>query len=100
MIDATNVQMEARKPLLALASEYDVPAAAIVLNLADQICLARCKDRLHRNVEPRVIAAQLADLQRSLPNLANEGLRQVCILDSTEAINSLEITISVSPILI
>ena len=38
VIDATNVQMEARKPLLALAQEYHCLAIAIVLNLPEGVC--------------------------------------------------------------
>src|ERR1043165_511572 len=38
VIDATNVQTEARKPLVALAKEHDVLPVAVVLNLKDDIC--------------------------------------------------------------
>src|SRR5262245_33902794 len=36
VVDATNVQPEARKPLVALAREYHVLPVAIVLNLSDR----------------------------------------------------------------
>ena len=98
VIDATNVQSEARKPLLALAGEYNVPAVAIVLNLAEQTCHERAQMRLHQRIDPEIIAIQLADLRRSLPNLKSEGLCQVFILDSPEAIKSVEISAPVSPI--
>src|SRR5690349_14802943 len=38
VIDATNVQPESRKPLVALAREYHVLPVAIVLNLPDRLC--------------------------------------------------------------
>src|SRR5436309_1072687 len=38
VIDATNVQPEARKPLVALAREYHVLPVAIVLNLPERLC--------------------------------------------------------------
>src|SRR5437588_2713826 len=38
VIDATNVQIEARKPLLALAREYHCLPVAIVLNLPEKLC--------------------------------------------------------------
>jgi predicted kinase len=41
VIDATNVQPESRKPLVALAREHDVLPTAIVLNLSEDICNAR-----------------------------------------------------------
>src|SRR5438045_1008390 len=38
VVDATNVQPEARKPLVALAREYHVLPVAIVLNLPEKLC--------------------------------------------------------------
>src|ERR1041384_3294523 len=38
VVDATNVQPEARKPLVALAREYHVIPVAVVLNLPDRLC--------------------------------------------------------------
>lgn len=40
VVDATNVQPEARKPLVALAREYHVLPVAIVLNLPEHLCHA------------------------------------------------------------
>src|SRR5918997_1096675 len=37
VIDATNVQPEARRPLLALAKEHDALAVAIVLNMPERL---------------------------------------------------------------
>src|ERR671926_927986 len=41
VVDATNVQPEARRPLLALAKEHDVLPVAIVLNVPEQLCHER-----------------------------------------------------------
>src|SRR5215471_18256557 len=38
VIDATNVQPEARKPLVALARQFHVLPVAIALNLPERIC--------------------------------------------------------------
>ncbi len=38
VIDATSVQPESRKPLVALAREHDVLPVAIILNLSERIC--------------------------------------------------------------
>src|SRR6267142_4676137 len=46
VIDATNVQPEARKPLVALAREYDVLPTAIVFNLPERLCQDRNRGRL------------------------------------------------------
>src|ERR1700742_3611394 len=41
VVDATNVQPEARKQLVALAREHDVLPVAIVLDLPEELCIAR-----------------------------------------------------------
>src|SRR5579859_2857337 len=41
VIDATNVQPEARKPLVALAREYHCLAVAIVFDLPQKLCEER-----------------------------------------------------------
>src|ERR671933_1651915 len=41
VVDATNVQPEARKPLVALAREHHVLPVAIVLNLPERLCHER-----------------------------------------------------------
>src|SRR5678815_2354397 len=38
VVDATNVQPEARKPLVALARQYHVIPVALVLNLSERQC--------------------------------------------------------------
>ena len=58
VVDATNVQPEARKPLVALAREYHVIPVAIVLNLPTRLCEDRNRDRPDRNFGPHVIRQQ------------------------------------------
>src|SRR5437588_12636975 len=41
VVDATNVQPEARRPLVALAKEHDVLPVAIVLDLPESVCTQR-----------------------------------------------------------
>ena len=45
VVDATNVQPEARKPLVALAREFHVLPVAIVLNLPEKVCHERNQSR-------------------------------------------------------
>src|SRR5919109_42740 len=54
VVDATNVQPEARKPLVALARQYHVIPVALVLNLPDRVCQDRNKQRADRNFGPHV----------------------------------------------
>src|SRR6478736_8442601 len=49
VVDATNVQPEARKPLVALAREYDVLPTAIVFNLPERLCQDRNRGRPDRD---------------------------------------------------
>src|SRR3712207_149301 len=49
VVDATNVQAEARKPLVALAREYHVLRVAIVLNMPERLCQERNAARPDRS---------------------------------------------------
>lgn len=84
VIDATSVQPEARRSLLALAREHDVLAAAIVFNMPERICQERNRARPDRSFGPHVVRRQLQDLRRSLGGLQREGFRHVCVLDTPE----------------
>lgn len=48
VVDATNVQRDARKPLVALAREFHVLPVAIVLNLPEKLCHERNQSRQDR----------------------------------------------------
>lgn len=82
VIDATNVQKRARASLLAMARTYRRPAVAIVFNLPVEVCIEQDRKRTHRRVGAEVIRKQTHDLQRSLPDLENEGISRVYILSS------------------
>jgi len=58
VVDATTVQPEARKPLVALAREYDVLPTAIVLNLPERSAGTANRGRLDRDFGAHVIAAR------------------------------------------
>ena len=91
VVDATNVQAEARKPLVELARRYHVLPVAIVLDLPERLCQARNQDRTDRAFGPHVIRQQRSQLQRSLRNLQREGFRHVHVLQSEDAIASVEL---------
>src|SRR5688572_28222176 len=48
VVDATNVQPEARKPLVELARRYHVLPVAIVLDLPERLCQERNRSRPDR----------------------------------------------------
>ena len=91
VIDATNVQPEARKSLLELARQYHVLPCAIVLNVPERVCLERNKARPDRDFGAHVIRTQAQNLRRSIRGLDREGFRHVYILSSPEEIDSAEI---------
>ena len=86
VVDATNVQPEARKPLVALAREYHVLPVAIVLDLPERLCRERNRERADRQFGPHVVRQQVSQLRRSLRQLGREGFRHVHVLRSPDEI--------------
>ncbi|MDN3506642.1 MAG: polynucleotide kinase-phosphatase [Simkaniaceae bacterium] len=91
VIDATNVQPEARKSLLHLARKYHCPAVAIVINPPQKICIQRNKSRQDRNFGDHVIKQQSHHLDRSLKFFKKEGFRYIHSLTDPDQIDSCEI---------
>jgi protein phosphatase len=92
VVDATNVQIEARKPHVALAREYHVLPVAIVLNLPEKLCHERNQSRPDRQFGPHVVRNQSQQLRRSLRGLEREGFRHVFVLSLPEEIAATTIT--------
>src|SRR6266568_2340200 len=91
VIDATNVQAEARKPIIALARQFHCIPVAIVFDLSEKLCHERNRNRPDRDFGPHVIRQQSQQLRRSLRNLQREGFRTVHILHSPEEVDAAEI---------
>ena len=92
VIDATNVQVEARKPLLALAREYHCLTVAIVFNMPTKLCQERNEARPNRNLKPHVIRQQSQQLRRSLHNLKREGFQRfVYVMSTQEAVEAIRV---------
>ena len=88
VVDATNVQKEARKGLIQLAREYHTLPVAIVLDIPQRICEDRNAKRPDRNFGNHVIRQQKQQLKRSIRGLKREGFRQIYVLKSPEDANS------------
>jgi protein phosphatase len=88
VVDATNVQTEARKPLVALAREFHVIPVAVVLNLNERLCQDRNRERPDRNFGPHVIRQQSQQLRRSIRNLKREGFRHIFELSKPEEVDA------------
>ncbi|GIH69498.1 polynucleotide kinase-phosphatase [Sphaerimonospora thailandensis] len=84
VVDATNVQWEARKKLIELARAHDVLVDAIVLDVPEEVAIARNADRPDRSFGPQVIRRQRKDLRRSLGRIGRDGFRRVHVLRGEE----------------
>ena len=91
VIDATNVQKEARASVLRFAKEQNCHAVAIVLDIPEKICRERNGKRPDRNIGGHVITRQGDQLRRSIRLLQKEGFRYVYVLKSEEEIANVEI---------
>ena len=91
VIDATSVQPQARKSLVALARENDCLPVAIVLNMPEALCLARNEGCPDRSFGPHVVRQQAQQLRRSLRGLKREGFRYVFVLNSPEEVDAVSI---------
>ena len=92
VIDATNVQPEARRELVMLAREHDVLPAAIVLDLPEKLCAERNAGRPDRDFGPHVLRRQRGQLRRGLRGLGREGFRTVHVLHTPEEVAAAAIT--------
>ncbi|MEV4501958.1 polynucleotide kinase-phosphatase [Streptomyces klenkii] len=94
VVDATNVQAEARRQLVRVAREHDVLPIAIVLDVPEEVCAARNAGRSDRAGLPRhVIQRHRRELRRSLRGLEREGFRKVHVLRGAEEVEAAEVVL-------
>jgi protein phosphatase len=91
VVDATNVQPEARKPLVEVARQYHCLPVAVVFDLPEKLCQERNKTRTDRDFGPHVIRQQRQQLQKSIRNLKREGFRHIFVLSSPEDVAAVTI---------
>ena len=91
VVDATNVQPDARRKLVALAREHDVLPVAIVLDLPERLCADRNATRPDRQFGPQVLRRQRDQLRRGLKGMQREGIRIVHTLRSAEEVAAVEL---------
>ena len=91
VIDATNVQKEARASVLRLAREQNCHAVAIVLDIPEKIIKDRHEKRPDRDFGGNVLTRQSTQLKQSLKHLQKEGFRYVYVLKTEEEIADVEI---------
>ena len=92
VVDATNVQPEARKPLVALAREFHCLPIAVVLDLPERLCQDRNQSRPDRDFGPHVVRNHVKSLRQSLRGLEREGFRHVFVLRTPEEVETATVT--------
>jgi protein phosphatase len=91
VVDATNVQAEGRKPLVALARQYHVLPVAVVLDVPDAVAHERNAHRPDRHhLGPHVIARHRQDLRKSLRHLREEGFRHIHHLRGVDEVDAVQ----------
>jgi protein phosphatase len=88
VVDATNVQPEARKPLVALARQHHCLPVAVVFDLPERLCQDRNRGRPDRAFGPHVVRQQCQQLRRSLRGLRREGFSHVFTLSSPQEVEA------------
>ncbi len=91
VIDATNVQPQARRPLIELAHRYHCVPVAIAFELPEPIC-QQWNGQRERMVPRQAVHRHAEQLRRSLGQLRREGFRVVHVLESPEAIDRAVVT--------
>ena len=88
VVDATNVQREARAALVQLARRHHVLAVAVVLDVPESVCHERNAGRADRDFGPHVVRNQRSQLRRSFGSLRKEGFHQVAFLKGVGEVDS------------
>lgn len=92
VVDATNVQPEARKGLVAMARKWHALTVAIVFELPEALAVARNAERPDRQFGAGPVRRQMQNLKRSLRGMQREGIRYVHMLRSVEDVDAVTIT--------
>ena len=91
VVDATNVQPQARQTLVQLARDYHVLPAAIILDVPERVAEDRNRARPERrHLGRHVVPQQRQQLRRSLKLLKQEGFRHVFHLRGPEEIDAVQ----------
>ena len=96
VVDATNVQPEARKPLIELARQHHVLPVAVVFDLPLRVLRERHQQRPDRDFREHVLQRHQRDLKQSLRNLSREGFRHVFVFEEPEQVT--EATLQRTPL--
>lgn len=91
VIDATNLQKDARKPILELARSQHCIPVAIVFDLPEKLCHERNQFRQGGSLSAHSIRHQAQLLRQSIHHLKLEGFTHIYILRSQEEVDQVAI---------
>ncbi|NBO92451.1 MAG: hypothetical protein EBV06_09110 [Planctomycetia bacterium] len=91
VVDTTNLQAEARRPLIDLARRYHYLTCAIVFDVGEAVCQQQNAARVERIVPAHIIAQHSQALSRALVGLDKEFFTHRYILRSRDEIDSARI---------
>ncbi|MEK7831437.1 MAG: AAA family ATPase [Acidobacteriota bacterium] len=92
VVDATNLQFRARRPLLRMARAHQVPIVAVVFRVPLETCLAHNQSRPERQVSQEVLALHQQQLDTVLleldrARLDREGYSQIYVIEKSDLAN-------------
>ena len=91
VVDATNVQPESRKGLIALARKWHALAVAITFELPEELAVTRNAARSDRQFGAGPVRRHMQALKRSIGGMNREGIRYVHRLRSVDEVDAVEI---------
>jgi protein phosphatase len=91
VVDATNVQPESRKGLIALARKWHALAVAITFELPEELAVTRNAARPNRQFGAGPVRRHMQALKRSIGGMNREGIRYVHRLRSVDEVDAVEI---------
>lgn len=91
VVDAPNVNREARRPLVNLAQQHHVPAVALVFDLPESACHEHNRERSMRKAGRRVVRHQHLTMRQGLMHLVGEGFDRIVRFESAQDVMALSI---------
>ena len=98
VIDATNIQDYARRELLDLAARYGAAPVAIVLDVPEEICIARTLKRTDRPFGADVVMEHFKEFYQTMEMIQDEGFQSVNILNGQKEIDGAIISVNDEPL--
>lgn len=87
VIDATNLEFNARRPLLRMARANQIPTVAIVFNVSLESCQVHNLARPARQVGREVLELHQQQLTATLSRLTTEGYSRIYVVEKSDLYN-------------